>query len=215
MTLIVPARLAGVLALLALLLGGGQGFAAEEANMNTSVAERLFGQSPRQLREELQHGRSGDMTRRRAIVVLALVAMASMTVVTLFQTGVIGHMPDPPGVWFDSAKVNSSEQAYRFGLPDGAFVLVSLGITIVLAAFGGLDRAAQHAWIPIVFTAKAGVDAFFSGLYLWNMITVQKVACLYCIVTALATFAILALTLPELTHAIAQFGSREQRAATP
>jgi uncharacterized membrane protein len=165
--------------------------------------EKIFHQTPQQIRQELQQGKSGDLTRRRLIIVLSLVGLAAMTMVSLFQTGLIHHIPDLPNrALFDSAKVNSSEQAYKFGLPDGPFVMVSLAITIVLAAFGGANRAEVHLWIPLVFTAKTAVDAFFSAAYLWNMITVQKVACIYCIAAALATFAIVALTLPETKRAM-------------
>jgi hypothetical protein len=36
--------------------------------------------------------------------------------VTLFQTGLVRHLPDPPLPGFDSDKVNSSDLAYRLGV---------------------------------------------------------------------------------------------------
>jgi uncharacterized membrane protein len=181
----------------------------QETSMKETLAEKLFDQTPQQIREDLQRGNTGDLTRRRLIVVFSLVGIAAMTIVSLFQTGLIHHMPDLPNrALFDSDTVNSSEQAYRFGVPDGTFVIASLAITIVLAAFGGANRAEIQPWIPVVFTAKTAVDAFFSGAYLWNMVTVQKVACIYCITAALATFFIFALTFPEAGHAISAWAKR-------
>ncbi len=68
--------------------------------------------------------------------------------------GIIQHLPDLPGKIFNSDQVNSSDQAYKFGVPDGTFVIVSLAVTVVLAAFGGIDRAEVQPWIPLIFTAK-------------------------------------------------------------
>jgi len=83
--------------------------------MQTITAEM----KPQQLRRELQEGRNDDLWRRRAIIGLSLVGAAAMTAVSLFQTGVVKHLPDPPLESFDSDKVNSSDTAYMLGVPDG------------------------------------------------------------------------------------------------
>jgi hypothetical protein len=41
---------------------------------------------PQQLRKELQEGDTPDLRRRRGIVVLSLMGMASMAAVTLYQS---------------------------------------------------------------------------------------------------------------------------------
>ncbi len=71
----------------------------------------------RQLRHELQEGDTNDLRRRRAIIGLSLLGMGAMAAVSLFQTGVVKHLPDPPLKSFDSDKVNSSETAYMMGVP--------------------------------------------------------------------------------------------------
>jgi hypothetical protein len=48
------------------------------------------------VREDLQHGHSEDLGRRRALIGCSLVAVASMTAVFLLQTGMVKHLPDPP-----------------------------------------------------------------------------------------------------------------------
>ena len=74
---------------------------------------------PQELRKELQEANTPDLQKRRAVIVVSLGGIASMTAVTLLQTGIIRHLPDPPVGNFDSDRVNSSDTAYRFGLPDG------------------------------------------------------------------------------------------------
>jgi hypothetical protein len=72
-----------------------------------------------QLRQDLQHGSTPHLRQRRIILALSLIGIASMAPTTLLQIGVLKHLPDPPLKSFNSDKVNSSYDAYRFGVPDG------------------------------------------------------------------------------------------------
>lgn len=167
------------------------------------MTETLVGNlERRQLRGELQRGHSDDLSRRRGVIGLSLVGMAAMTAVTLFQTGVIKHLPDPPIDGFDSDKVNSSDTAYALGVPDGALSLASLAANIPLAALGGENRADEQPIVPIAAAGKALVEAMVAGWYFYQMPTKEKAWCGYCIVGALCNFGIAALTLPEAKRAI-------------
>src|SRR5918997_1697733 len=115
--------------------------------------------TPQQLRQQLQQEHSSDMKRRRSIITWSLVGMASMTAVTLLQTGIIKHLPDPPFGNFDSDRVNSSDTAYRLGAPDGSISLASLAANIPIAAFGGVHRARRQPWVPLLACVKAGIEA--------------------------------------------------------
>lgn len=157
---------------------------------------------PQQLRRELQHGNTEDLRRRRAIIGLSLVGIAAMAAVSLFQTGVIEHLPDPPLSSFDSDKVNSSDTAYALGAPDGAISLASLAANIPLAAFGGENRAGEQPLVPLVAAVKAVPEAAVAGWYFYQMAAVEKRWCGYCIAGALANWGIAALTLPEAAKAI-------------
>ncbi len=97
-----------------------------------------------------------------------------MTAVTLFQTGLVKYLPDPPISGFDSDKVNSSETAYALGVHDGALSLASLAANIPLAAFGGENRAEETPLVPLVATAKATVEAAVAGWYFYQMPTKEK-----------------------------------------
>ena len=162
-----------------------------------------FRLSPQRLRHELQEVETGDLKLRRGVVGLSLVGMAAMTAVSLLQTGIVSHLPDPPFESFDSDQVNSSDTAYQFGVPDGPLSLASLAANIPLAAYGGADRARRQPWVPLLAAGKAAVEAVAAGWYFYQMPAKEKRWCGYCIVGALANFGIFALTLPEARKAFA------------
>ena len=163
--------------------------------------ESLIKKDTQQLRRELQNGNSEDLNLRRGIIGLSLVGMAAMTAVTLLQTGIVKHLPDPPIDSFDSDKVNSSDTAYALGVPDGALSLASLAANIPLASFGGENRAETMPLVPIAAAAKASVEAAIAGWYFYQMPTKEKKWCGYCIVGAMTNFGIAALSLMEAKKA--------------
>jgi hypothetical protein len=121
------------------------------------------------LRRELQEGESRGLRRRRWVIGLSLVGIGAMAAVSLFQTGVVGHLPDPPVEGFDSDKVNSSETAYMLGVPDGTLSLASLAANVPLAAFGGDDRARATPLVPLFAAGKSLVEAAVAGWYFYQM----------------------------------------------
>lgn len=156
---------------------------------------------PQQLREDLQQGQSDHMNRRRMIIGLSFLGMAALGAVSLLQTGIVKHLPDPPVEGFNSDKVNSSESAYQFGAPDGTLAVVSLAANLPLAAFGGEDRERDQPIVPIVAAGKAAVDAAMAAWYFYQMPTKEKAWCGYCIVGAITQWSIFALSLPEARDA--------------
>lgn len=160
------------------------------------------GLTTQELRRELQQSTHPDMRRRRGIIVLSLVGMVMMALISLFQTGIISHLPDPPISGFDSEKVNSSDTGFGWGVPDGTIGLTSLAINLPLAAFGGVARAVTLPWVPLLFAGKAAVDAVIGAWYFYQMPTVEKAWCGYCIIGALVNISIFALILPEAWRAI-------------
>jgi len=170
--------------------------------------QKIKDKSAQTLRRELQNSNESDLNLRRGVIGLSLLGMAAMTAVTLFQTGVIKHLPDPPIESFDSDKVNSSDTAYALGVPDGALSLASLAANIPLAAFGGENRAEETPLIPIAAAAKATVEAVAAGWYFYQMPTKEKAWCGYCIAGALCNFGIAALVLPEAKKAIESLAAK-------
>jgi uncharacterized membrane protein len=154
-----------------------------------------------ELRNQLQESTDAGMRRRRAIIVTSLVGMTSMALVTLLQTGVVRHLPDPPLNNFDSDKVNSSDTAYALGAPDGTLSFAGLGLNVPLAGFGGVDRSEQAPYVPLAAAVKSGVEAIAAGWYFYQMPAKEKKWCAYCIVGAIANATIFALCLPEAIKA--------------
>jgi len=177
--------------------------------MKNELTEMITGElEPQELRIELQEKQTKSLRRRRAIIGLSLLGMGAMTMVSLFQTGVIKHLPDPPIDGFDSDKVNSSETAYALGVPDGTLSLASLAANIPLAAFGGENRAEEQPIVPILAAGKAVVEAAVAGWYFYQMPTKEKAWCGYCIAGALCNFGIAALVLPEAKKAIESLAAK-------
>ncbi len=163
--------------------------------------ESLIKKDTQVLRKELQEGKSATMKSRRGIIALSLVGIGAMTAVTLLQTGIVKHLPDPPLPDFDSDKVNSSDTAYALGVPDGALSLASLAANIPLASFGGEDRAETMPLVPIAAAAKASVEAVVASWYFYQMPAVEKKWCGYCIIGAAANLGIAALSISEAKKA--------------
>jgi len=158
--------------------------------------------NPQELRCELQEDDTEDLGYRRAIIGLSLLGMAAMGAVSLLQTGVIKHLPDPPLPGFDSDKVNSSDTAYQFGVPDGTVSFASLAANVPIAAFGGAQRAQEQPLVPLFAAGKAVIEAVVAGWYFYQMPAKQKAWCGYCITGALTNFGIAALTLLEAKKAL-------------
>ena len=169
----------------------------------------LIKKDAQQLRRELQNGNSEDLNLRRGIIGLSLLGMAAMTAVTLLQTGIVKHLPDPPLPNFDSDKVNSSDTAYALGVPDGALSLASLAVNIPLAAFGGANRTETMPLVPIAAAAKATIEAAVAGWYFYQMPTEEKAWCGYCIVGAMTNWGIAVLSLIEAKRAWKSLASKK------
>jgi uncharacterized membrane protein len=163
------------------------------------------GYTPQKLRAELQENESSDMKRRRAIVAVSMVGGVAMGAVTLLQMGLTRHLPDPPTrkPHFDTDKVNSSDEAYGYGMPDGPLTLAMHSLNLVLAAAGSPNRAKQRPLLPVAAALFSGVQAAVAGKYLfYTMPKVDKAWCPYCITDAMTHFATFALTVPEAMRAL-------------
>lgn len=158
---------------------------------------------PQQLSQELRKGQNPHMSRRRAIIGLSMLGGSMGQLVTLYQTGIISHLPDPPGqTLFDADRVDASNYAYsRFNSPDGPIMVLTYAITAWLAAAGGLDRARRNPLLPIAMGIKILIDVV-TNLELareeWNE---NKAFCEYCQVATVCSLTSLVLAAPEVIAA--------------
>jgi uncharacterized membrane protein len=150
------------------------------------------------LSHELRHGRSAMLARRRGVVRLSLAASGIMGFITLYQMGIIRHLPEPPLPRLAADEVDASPTAYRWlATPDAALGLASYAGTVVLAAMGCEDRAERQPLIPLVLAAKLGLDAAIAGLLTVEQWRSHRAFCSWCLLAAGLTFASLPLIAPE------------------
>ena len=115
--------------------------------------------TPQQLSHELREGDSPDLNRRRWIIGLSLLGTVAGQIVTMYQTGIIKYLPDPPLTIFDSNKVDASTYAYkRAQTPDAALMILTYGLTIWAASAGDKDRAETNPTLPIATGLKTIAD---------------------------------------------------------
>jgi uncharacterized membrane protein len=168
-------------------------------------------QHPQAVRRGLERSADPSVRRRRVLATVTLLGIASMVPVTLRQLGIVRHLPDPPIPGFDSDKVNTSTNAYRFGTPDGPLAIAGLAANLPLIAYGGRDRTDALAWAPIALSLKMAVDAAISAWYFWQMPAKEKAWCGYCIAGAAASISAFALSLPEARDAARRLRRRSAR----
>lgn len=158
--------------------------------------------NPRQLSHELRKGETADLSRRRWIIGLSMVGATMAQLVSIYQTGIISHLPDPPLPGFDSSRVDASNYAYkRYNSPDGPAMLVNYGLTSWLAAAGGKDRAKQSPTLPLMMGAKILLDTGLAIKLAQEEWAENKAFCAYCQVATLCSLASVALAVPEVRSA--------------
>ncbi|UOR06605.1 vitamin K epoxide reductase family protein [Hymenobacter aerilatus] len=167
--------------------------------------------NPTQLSHELRNGQSPDLKRRRWIIGLSLVTVAAGQIVTLYQTGIIKHLPDPPLDVFDSDKVDASDYGYkRLDTPDAAPMMITGALTATLAAAGGMERATTTPWLPVAMGVKTVVDVVTNLTLAREEWKENKALCFYCQASSVAALAALALAMPETVKAAKNlFGSKK------
>ena len=158
---------------------------------------------PQELSRYLREGSDPDLKRRRWLVGLSLVGVAAGQLVGMYQTGALKHLPDPPPKsLFDSDRVDASEYAYqRFNSPDGLLMLITYGVTALLAGAGGPDRPRRAPLLPIAMLAKVLYDTGLAvelGREEWKE---NRALCAYCQAATLASAASTFLALPEAIKA--------------
>lgn len=165
--------------------------------------------TPSRLSRELRLGETDDLTRRRAVVALSNVGALAGIIVSLYQTGVIRHLPDLPAELWNADRVDASDYAYkRVQTPDALMMTVSYGVTAWLAGAGGKDRAEAHPWLPVALGVKVLNDAAFAlrlGQEEWAE---NKALCWYCQSATLASLASVPLVLPEAIRGLKRIFGR-------
>lgn len=167
----------------------------------------MFGLPPSAISKSLRTGRSATLRRRRRVVALSALGLLDFSIISLYQSGVIQHLPDLPGELFDSDYVNASDEAYQFGAPDAPISAVIYGLNMVLATAGGTEQTGRPPVFDVLLGASLVANAGGAASYLYNMITKQKKVCLYCVAGAAINFASLAVAWPTMRSGFNQLRS--------
>jgi vitamin K epoxide reductase family protein len=156
-----------------------------------------------ELGREMREGVGGFLNRRRKGVGLCLAGIASLGVVTLYQTGILKHLPDPPLPGFNADKIHGSAQAYRMlALPDAVLAVGSYAVTLGLLAMSGAERAMEHPWVPVAAAGKAAIDCLLSAKLTADQATKLRALSIWSLIVAATTFATLPLAIPEARGAM-------------
>ena len=151
-----------------------------------------------ELSENLREGEQEFLAQRRINTGLTMFNIAAMGVISLYQMGVIKHLPEPPLPKLDADKVNGSAEAYEIlETPDGVLGLGSYAATLGLIAMAGSERNRTRPWIPLTLLAKTLFDAAVAIKLLIDQPTKYKAYCLYCIASALSSIATVPYAWPE------------------
>jgi uncharacterized membrane protein len=140
--------------------------------------------------QKIRKRSSAAAADRREIGLLSAIGMLDFVPISLYQLGVIRHLPDLPGELFDSDSVNASKNAQVFGLPDGPVSLLMYAASLVLVG-GALKRKKKRNVFDYLIAGNALGQAAGGAYYLYTMATKEKKICPYCVVGALINFAIL------------------------
>lgn len=158
--------------------------------------------NPTQLSRELRETSTPDLRRRRWIVGLSLVGAAMGQIVSLYQTGIIRHLPDPPVGPFDADKVDASNYAYkRLRTPDGLMMTASYALTAWLAGADAGDRAARNPLLPLAMGAKIAGDIAVAAKLAQEEWGENKALCAYCQLATVCSVASAVLAAPEVMRA--------------
>jgi uncharacterized membrane protein len=159
---------------------------------------------PRRLSRELRNADTPGLTRRRRIAALALFSAANLGVASLYQVGVIRHLPDFGLPGFHADEVDGSGEAYAvLGMPDAPLGVMSYAVTLTLASAGGPDRGREQRWLPLTLAAKALLDALYATQLTHDQIVKQRALCLWCLATTAASICALPLALKNAGEELA------------
>ncbi len=122
--------------------------------------------NPTAIRDVLRTGHNEDLDARRKVILLSALGLIDFSIISLYQTGVIKHLPVIPHPLFDSDKVNASKDAYMFGAPDGPISAVAYAATMVLASAGGSKKAGRSPVFDVALGATVAGNAVGAVFYL-------------------------------------------------
>ena len=148
--------------------------------------------------DALRRGTGDFLEQRRRTAQLQFAAAALLSVVGLYQFGLLRSVPEPSLPGLDADRVDASGEAYEvLRTPDSTLGIASAGVSLVLAGMGGAKRYEEQPWIPLVLLAKSVLDATGGVYLLAEQVTKHKRICSWCTGSAALLLATVPVVLPE------------------
>jgi uncharacterized membrane protein len=161
-----------------------------------------------QIRDALRGKGDDNLSRRKKLMLLSAIGLVDFSIISLYQTGVIRHLPDLPFKVFDSDGVNGAKDAYMMGVPDAPVSALTYAATMVLASAGGTQQSGRKPIADIALGATIGGNAIGAVYYLSNMIFKQKKICVYCVTGAVINIASAVVVAPLFRSAVRKMMNR-------
>jgi len=146
---------------------------------------------------------SPHLTARRRVAALQTLAVGALSLVGLYQFGLLRHLREPPLPGLDADAVDASGEAYEMlHTPDSTLGITSAGLTLILAGIGGADRARTHPLVPLALFAKTLVDAVGGAYLTAEQLTKHRRICSWCTISAAALIGSAVVAWPEARDAL-------------
>lgn len=149
---------------------------------------------------------TGCQVRDAVMLGACCVTIATLVPVALHQTGLLDHLPDPPGRIFRSDRITESKAAHPIGIPDGLLGIASFGTTLTLILLAKRNRRART-----LLGGKLAIDAAFATFSLGRQVVEFSKLCSWCTGTALAALTTSAagkmVVADTISEAVAAFDS--------
>lgn len=165
-----------------------------------------------EIRSAWRQGRSQELKRRRKIGTLAAAGLVDFAIISLYQLGVVRHLPDVRHRLFDSDRVNASRKAFATGIPDGTTGTLLYASILVLSAAYGTSQTGRHPLWSLLLGGAVSAGAIGAAQYLFDMAKQQERACPYCITGALLNFSMVPLAFREAQESLRQLSEAHHAA---
>lgn len=179
------------------------GPAAADVRPRPGGVGRSSSPAAEEVSDALRRQAGRHLTARRRVALLQTVATGALSVVGLYQFGLLRRVPEPPLPGLGADEVDAAGEAYvLLHTPDSTLGIVSAGVSLALAGMGGPRRASEHPVLPLLLFGKLLLDGV-SGLYLTaEQLTKHRKICSWCTVTAVALVASVPAAWPETRDAL-------------
>jgi uncharacterized membrane protein len=153
---------------------------------------------PKEIRDELRHGESEDLERRRKLIALSVAGLADFNIISLLQSGAVRRLPDIPHPLFDTNGINTSKTSFAMGVPDAVISSVMFAMKMALATAGGSEKASRKPVFDLLLGAVSFGHAAGAAQMTYNMLFKKKRICIYCLTGAGIIFASAAVIAPTV-----------------